>query len=1177
MAERKRIGVPISGIDTSTPDHSVTDGKCAELHNLRYTGGAWRNVKGFENKTIPELNVTGLSNITIVYQVPADEDRAYICTAIREDETILIRLIYNDTSYTWEYQTIMVLNTEHAYQYAHFGRMLIVSDNTSLDLLQFLFDGTSYSMYVDKDIKISMSLKIPEFKSSATDQDGLPYNKHADVAFENGYISNTVIDTKDNSFIFASQQHAPAGSAFDKPNLFRGEFLAVAVMRDATGDTIGISNFCLFNTVNELNNMRKYKYGIDLNPTVVKAEDGAAIRIRQQTNISSTASLDVWFKNIATHFFVCSAVAQIDIENVNDTVKSVSIYATRLHNLFEQKGEAFADNSVDLFKETLYLMEDIDISKFKDENNTLSYSKNINYTDFENIINNTEYEAIQVSTEIWGNVAKEYNNRIILKDVATKIQLNSLSEFLPIKESTSQELPTKIIGTYINNNNTHAAASNLRSGYVFDTSYLTYISLPYHYDAIWFTKSDDTATHSYKLNYSALLNTSYFYLLDAIFSNPDRFNLYTNAEGTQVGVNIAKQKYKNIFEAEQYNRPVPSNYKPYVAVADNSRVQVSSENNSYTFPFNNSYRIGSTENEIIAVNSGAIEMSDSKFGEFPLYVFTKEGIFAMQSGKETLYSAIIPINYDVAINPCTLAVNGAVLYFTEKGLHALTNQGSQLLSSPIHTNENRIPSWMRTSEMIYLPEWNEVMCTDLANNKAYVFSLDNKVWSTRDIPDGYILNNDELVATNHLNIYNLRNEAESLNNNIMSMLESNATTFSLMRSASPTSYIWDSEWGILKRSGDEDRRIIMYNSSGQYEKQVYVYRPTLPKKSLTQYDFKSSIYAKIAPDFNPINFVFIVADDLSNYGDKPFDVNNEPLFSKVNVFTPEGELFATLQNEDNPGNNIYINANIYYDSLISNSNSYGISFTPDNYDSNQGRIRIYPYGYDSVNPEQEFTEVLEWYEQRKKENLVFVTKELRFDKDDSSLYYAFNNPLDETGEYGRPMVVCLYDNIDSIDAFLCEQTDSGVETNYFEDMVFLLEDNSNEGGEDDNTGGGTGGDNTGEDDNTGGSNISTNTIRIVTRPIKLGSMELKRAETMIVRFECNTQQTLKVKVEGSIDTQNWAVLRNIETTTNKDVLIRRTPFSVKYLRFTIEGDFNDDIRILAFELEYYERMRHRMR
>ncbi|MBO7236139.1 MAG: hypothetical protein J6V05_06090 [Alistipes sp.] len=72
MAERKRIGVPISGLDTSTPDHSVEDGKCANLHNLRYTGGAWRNVKEFEGDTIAEADAP------LEYKHPASPKNNYI-------------------------------------------------------------------------------------------------------------------------------------------------------------------------------------------------------------------------------------------------------------------------------------------------------------------------------------------------------------------------------------------------------------------------------------------------------------------------------------------------------------------------------------------------------------------------------------------------------------------------------------------------------------------------------------------------------------------------------------------------------------------------------------------------------------------------------------------------------------------------------------------------------------------------------------------------------------------------------------------------------------------------------------------------------------------------------------------------------------------------------------------
>ena len=41
---RQKTSVVIEGLDTSTPDDLVKDGKCETLHNLRYKEGAWRPV-----------------------------------------------------------------------------------------------------------------------------------------------------------------------------------------------------------------------------------------------------------------------------------------------------------------------------------------------------------------------------------------------------------------------------------------------------------------------------------------------------------------------------------------------------------------------------------------------------------------------------------------------------------------------------------------------------------------------------------------------------------------------------------------------------------------------------------------------------------------------------------------------------------------------------------------------------------------------------------------------------------------------------------------------------------------------------------------------------------------------------------------------------------------------------
>lgn len=554
----------------------------------------------------------------------------------------------------------------------------------------------------------------------------------------------------------------------------------------------------------------------------------------------------------------------IDLEDDLGGVESIDVYATRLYPLYIYEEKALKVNPVKTLEEPFYKMASL-------ERNERTFD--ITASSFKNIEQGVQYEMAQNVSSIYSPRGFEYNNSyhmlgvevlaprlnkdsFVLEEegvapgclIDTKIDDKTYSSFLAAGNDTLFSLVQPRLIT-IPARSTRVAfgiknVANFRANSIFDPKYVA---------AMGFSYVDNIQS---ELGDSSILEGS-----DSLYKQSQNS---VRSEIESAYTNIDKYAPIRLLNTEERNIHIGESFP----VSQPNRIQASSANNPLEYPYENSYRIGTATNEIIAINSGAIEMSDAKFGEFPVYVFTKEGIFAMQSGTETMYAAIVPINYDVVINPNTLAVNGAVLYFTDKGLHALTNQGAQLLSAPLHTSENRIPEWMRTTQMVYLPEWNEVLCADLPNRKAYVFSLDSKVWSTRDIPEGYILNNDELVGGEF--IYNLRNEKE------------------------------------------------------------------------------------------------------------------------------------------------------------------------------QGKGSV--------------------------------------------------------------------------------------------------------------------------------------SVGISTRPIKLGSMELKRAETIIVRFECATEQTLNVKVEGSVDTQHWQTLRELEDVkTNKDIIIRRTPCSVKYLRFSIRGEVNDDIRILAFEVEYYNRWMRKMR
>ena len=71
---------------------------------------------------------------------------------------------------------------------------------------------------------------------------------------------------------------------------------------------------------------------------------------------------------------------------------------------------------------------------------------------------------------------------------------------------------------------------------------------------------------------------------------------------------------------------------------------------------------------------------------------------------------------------------------------------------------------------------------------------------------------------------------------------------------------------------------------------------------------------------------------------------------------------------------------------------------------------------------------------------------------------------------------------------------------------------------------------------------------------------------------------LDIIIKGSIDGVEYKDLRKVSATTNTDVLIRRTPSSVKYLKFVVKsGSLQSSIRLIRFDTEHYLRFVRRMR
>lgn len=115
----------------------------------------------------------------------------------------------------------------------------------------------------------------------------------------------------------------------------------------------------------------------------------------------------------------------------------------------------------------------------------------------------------------------------------------------------------------------------------------------------------------------------------------------------------------------------------------NSNVcRVSEINNPFVFPVENTYSIGN--GEIKAFSTNTIELSVGQAGQFPLYIFTSDGIYALFiGGAEVNYASSRPISREVINNKNVKPVDNGVIFTTDKGVMIISGSQVQDLSEAL--------------------------------------------------------------------------------------------------------------------------------------------------------------------------------------------------------------------------------------------------------------------------------------------------------------------------------------------------------------------------------------------------------------------------------------------------------------------------------------------------------------
>lgn len=185
-----------------------------------------------------------------------------------------------------------------------------------------------------------------------------------------------------------------------------------------------------------------------------------------------------------------------------------------------------------------------------------------------------------------------------------------------------------------------------------------------------------------------------------------------------------------------------------------NRIYTSEVNNPFFFPVTGINAVG--QGTVLGMATAAKALSQGQFGQFPLYAFTTEGVWAMEVSSTGSYSARQPITRDVILaNTDPLQMDSAVLFATDRGIMLISGSQTQCITDVInstdpfdvmqlpamdklhsmlgHGADNCLPTapfleFIAECGMLYDYVHQRVIVYNPNYTYAYVFSLKSKEW-----------------------------------------------------------------------------------------------------------------------------------------------------------------------------------------------------------------------------------------------------------------------------------------------------------------------------------------------------------------------------------------------------------------------------------------------------------------
>jgi len=186
-----------------------------------------------------------------------------------------------------------------------------------------------------------------------------------------------------------------------------------------------------------------------------------------------------------------------------------------------------------------------------------------------------------------------------------------------------------------------------------------------------------------------------------------------------------------------------------ISLSEPNKIKVSELNNPIVFPNLNTYQV--SNGKVLALASNIMNVSDWNYGQYPLYVFTSEGIWTLNVGEgEVVYSNLSsPTYYEAPSTDKIASTPYGVLFTTKRGLCIINGQQVDFISpqleqepkqlvlelpansSRLIQNINPIPFSVfikNLDKILYNPNENEVILSAFNSGFNYVLNMSSMLF-----------------------------------------------------------------------------------------------------------------------------------------------------------------------------------------------------------------------------------------------------------------------------------------------------------------------------------------------------------------------------------------------------------------------------------------------------------------